>query len=250
MHRPLLRPIGVLDGLPASLYLTKPERPMQDPVILRGWIHDAQTGPTPTTLYAVAAGVQPGDWMIAVMVGGPDDQAWFPPDGGWTQIVAPRQMGTRSFEAWARQWLTGDPSTFAFTPESSSPVPTRGALAVLGNADGLASWVVGSVGVREETGTSTTNVAPALTTTTASMVITLSAEATIAADTIPPSVTAGDAVNWFWTDDASPAIETVFAASLQQVEAGLTSAVTISYGNPQTYNGLALQIAVPPIPVA
>jgi glycerophosphoryl diester phosphodiesterase len=157
-------------------------------------------------------------------------------------------MGTRGIQLFAKVREVSDGTTYSFTP--SGVVARRGVLLALGGAKTVTDLIVGSLGLRSVNGTPLTNVAPAVTTTAAnSVVLTISAEATTVDDTISPSVTAGGASEWFWSDDTDT-LEQFYVAYLNVASPGTTSNVTITYQNSQTSNGAALQIIIPEVAAA
>jgi hypothetical protein len=233
--------------IPGEVY--EPVVPPVPPPYRRGWAQHSVGGTSATVLSAVTAGAQPGDALVVAIVTGVSGATYTPPVG-WTELLAPTTMGTRTLQIFAGAHTDPETTNYEF-PAGQSAV-RRAVLVAVGGAAGVGDWVVGTLGLRNVTGTSVTNLAPSVTTVVdASLVLTVSAEATSAADTIAPEVTDGGADGWFWTGegaDPSVAIETVLAATRVMALAGVAAPVTVTYQNTQTNNGSAIQVVIPPVP--
>jgi prepilin-type N-terminal cleavage/methylation domain-containing protein len=215
-------------------------------VVQKGWSQQVLGTGSPSVLSATTAFAETGDLLVAAFCIANTSGVMVPPTG-WTQIVARTTMGTRGIQVFAKIRESSDGSTYSFGVPAA--FARRGVLIALDNtAASVSNLVVGSLGIRNVNGTSFTNVAPSITTAVNNTyVLTISAEATTADDTVAPSVTAGGATSWFWTDDTST-LETFTVAYLEQASAGPTSPITITYQNTQASNGAAFQLGIPPTP--
>ena len=157
-------------------------------------------------------------------------------------LTPPTQMGTRSMLVCADVY-SGAP--FTFTKKSPSAANSIMYVTVADGAE-LSELVAGTVGVRNVTGTSTTNVAPGVSAEKDSLVVTFSAEATTAAEPWEPTVSGSSKFAYRpQTTSGTISVETLIAAQLPISSSGLTSPVTITYPNTQANNGSAVQIVVP-----
>lgn len=212
----------------------------------------SQTSSTTTNVYDFSA-VANDSWMIAVFEVG-NITATITPPAGWTSLLpvsTPQTMGSRNFGIWARIKQSGD-TTFTWT---ASPAVNNRLVGMWGTGSApLADWQVGSVGVRSSgnvvggqsalAGTSTTTVAPAITTLhNDSLVLAINLEATAATETAPSSYSGG--TEWFWSTTTASFIESAHVLYNVQASPGSVGAVTTTYPNTQASNGAGLQVVIP-----
>lgn len=205
---------------------------------------------TGTTRTINVSTIADGSWMIASHFQGDSSNLTVTGPAGWTQLVARQVIGSRSFTLWGRIKQPGDGS-MVWTTSGSTTVSLVIAYGA-GSPAEVTSWVVGLVGVRSagdavpgrsvQAGTSTTNVAPPVTVPANTRIITVSLEATSAAESNISSVSGATA--WLYINPTN-AVESTFLASVETDSDATTSAVTISYVNAVASNGGAVQIGVP-----
>ena len=198
--------------------------------------------------------VADGSWMVAVLEIGTSSVTITPP-AGWTTLLPianTQTFGSRTFGLWGRIKQSGDAS---FTWTISSANTNR--LSVIWGTGGdiVTNWHIGNVGVRGagnvvagqsiQAGTSTTSVAPAVTTSVNnSLVLALNMEATTATETAPSSYTGGTELFWSGTD--SSYIESLHVLYNTQATPGAVGDVTTTYPNAQTSNGAGVQLIITP----
>src|SRR6478752_1600655 len=216
-----------------------------------------KSGAGSLTSWTVNAAPVAGQWQVVFLqqytISAP--AAVITPPSGWVALRTPLITNTLTVAVYAHKCSASDPSTWTFT----SNLTTAGVVVVLtgtnpANADPT-SWLV-SGGTRTGTGTALTNVAPSVTTGTASLVLSLSAERTNTTET-----SAQVTVDAAWTkylfvpqagasSDQSTGIETLAVATMAQAAAGPTGTSTWTYPNSQTSNGWAGLVAIPGFDVA
>lgn len=181
-------------------------------------------------------------WMIAVITNVIGGTPTHTQPGGWTQIGSYITSGTMYSSVWKRKRLAGD-STYTFTVTGLNNV-TAALMWFSGVADN--GWVIGTQALRSVTGTSFTNVAPSITTTTTNnLILTVSGERTTAAEADISSIT--NATKWFFKGQNTASTCTIAVGYSTMASPGATLAVTVTYPNTQGSNGWAGQIGLPPI---
>lgn len=196
---------------------------------------------TPTSGSALST----GDWMIATLTTVSATTVTAP--SGWTTLQAITQAGSLYTTIFGKIRLSGDTS-YDFTFDAGGST-SSGDLLWGSGGDVVANWTVGTNGLRATTGTSTTNVAPSVTSTTNhSLGIVISTERTSLTET---SVTSISATEWFFDQQANSSsllqtIEVGYIADVSPV--GALGAVTVTYPNSAASNGMARWIVIPPAP--
>ena len=200
----------------------------------------------------VAQGLAVGDHLIAAIAWDASGGATLSLPSGqetqWVDLIPETTLGTRRLRVLARDRRAGDDDTYDFT--LSVNASHRATLAVVRGAKAISDWTAGTVGTRAGgSGTSTTTIAPSVTTDTENnRVLSVAAEATGAGSGAGELVSVDGAGLWFFAEvggAGSSAIETIAVAEIEQVEPGATAPVTFTYENPQASNGAAVQIAIP-----
>src|SRR5690606_13188536 len=200
----------------------------------------------------VAQGLAVGDHLIAAIAWDASGGATLSLPSGqetqWVDLIPETTLGTRRLRVLARDRRAGDDNTYDFT--LSVNASHRATLAVVRGAKAISDWTAGTVGTRAGgSGTSTTTIAPSVTTDTENnRVLSVAAEATGAGSGAGELVSVDGAGLWFFAEvggAGSSAIETIAVAEIEQVEPGATAPVTFTYENPQASNGAAVQIAIP-----
>jgi PKD repeat protein len=190
--------------------------------------------------------VQANGWaLLAVELGNTTSTVTTP--SGWTVLVPITTMGSRRFTIFGRDVGTAQSGT-TVTVTISVGVSTRATLAWGRGSKVLANWVSGAVYVRGGTGT-TTNTAPAITTTAAdALLVAFSFEATSVAEGTTPTVGSPWTMNAYGaqgTGALNTAIETIAIASLAQAVAGASPTAVFTYPNSQASNGAAVMFGLP-----
>jgi len=241
---------GNESGPSTALSLTTPAAPTVTSPTVVGTTQ--RTEVTTSTLGTYELGVGPmslttGDLLLVTVVQTGYTGVTAP--AGWTTVVSSQAMGSRRMFVFSRVRQSGDGDSYTFTTEGTAGQGRAALVAVRGTSG---TYTAGTVGARSSTGTSTTTVAPGVAALVGDLVLTISAEATSAADTVAPTVTAGGATTLLWTGEVSAGtgspIETVFFATRAITTAGTTDPVTVTYQNAQTSNGASLQVAIHAVP--
>lgn len=197
----------------------------------------------------VGSAIAVGDWMVVVITGTTTTTSITPP-AGWTTILSPRLVGSEYVAAYGKIRASGETS-YSFVLNAGGT--STGSVIFWGSgADtNLSNWIVGVVTNRASSGGSATNWAESLTTTVANtLALTISTERTSAATPSSPTYTGATA--WFHMPEVgSGQIQTIDIGYIDKATAGATGRATINYGSAtQTTNGLAFQLAIPPVPDA
>ena len=191
-----------------------------------------------------------GSWMIIVVSYG--DVADVATPAGWTVLYPKYTTGTLRTYVFAKIKTSSDPATFSIAGvESISPsgVLMWGA----GASSNIAGWIKGAVSTRDGSAGQQylTTATPVTTTVAQSLVLAISTERTSLTETDVSSV-AGSTKWFFIPHAASPVpggatrIQTITVSSTVIATPSSTPPVVTTYPNPQTVNGYALQIALPP----
>lgn len=206
---------------------------------------------TGTSRSVDVSSVADGSWMIAsVFQGDSSTVTLTPPAAGWALLVPRQPIGTRSFTIWGRVKQAGD-STMTWTTSASVTISLVVAYGA-GPCRAVSEWVIGLAGVRNagnvisgqsvQAGTDSTTVAPSITVPDETRVITVSLEATSAAESNISSVSGATA--WLYINPTN-VTESTFLASVEVTTGAATSAVTTTYVNTQASNAGAVQIGIP-----
>lgn len=191
--------------------------------------------------------VPDGAWMIIVMAYTTNANAT--PPTGWTTLYSRITANTMQTMVFGKIKTSSDPSTFSIGNASSiGPASATGVIFWgTGASSDLNTWVKGTSANRNgTTAQQYITTTPTLTTTTdQSLVLSISTERTTATETDISSLTG--ATKWFFiAQPDSTKIQTITLSYAIQASAGTSTPVTVTYPNPQTTNGTALQIALPP----
>lgn len=193
----------------------------------------------------VSGSIATDDWVVIIFSSQTNISATrIPtPPGDWTSILPFDRVGTgnMTFGIWAHRRLQGE-TTYTWSQDANSGGSNYKMCFVRGAGD-INTWITGAFTYRSNTGTSTTNVATSITTTTNNtLALLLSGERTTAAETDSQvTCTAFTKVYFDNVIDSSLLIGT-----LDMVSAGPTGSSTITYPNAQTNNGIAGIIGISP----
>lgn len=184
---------------------------------------------------AAPAGVQVGDWMVAVNECTTSASTTVP--AGWTEIVPMTSSGTLRMNVMARKFQVGDTSwDFVL----SGPVSRLLGMFIVRGADELNTWVIGTAGRRVDQAATVTTTAAGINAPAGSLVVTCASERTTATgDTVSPSGAT------LWGYSFGGGVESVGAFYRECPSAETTPPVVLTYNNVQSSNGLAVQIAIP-----
>jgi prepilin-type N-terminal cleavage/methylation domain-containing protein len=188
-----------------------------------------------------------GSWMIVAFVYTGSNSTINPPSG-WSVIVPTQHTSTMQFILFAKIKTSSDPTSYTFTSGLDQSVASSTIMWGSGSSP-VANWVVGNVGLRESSGTGTTNVAPPVSAPAKSLILTISPERTVASETNVSSLT--NTTPWFFMAQGSEAsadvnIHQSILVGYTTTDTGTTtSPVTIAYPNTHFSNGLGVQIAIP-----
>ncbi len=204
---------------------------------------DISAASTTSTMDINQAGVPVGSWMIVVLAYTSAINAT--PPAGWTTLVARDSIGTLQTAIFAKIKDGTDTNPFSISMPSSSGVIGNGVFMWGSGAAPVSSWNLGTIGERGTTGTSLTNVAPAITTTVANtLVLSISTERTTVAEADITSISG--ATKWLFIPQSGSKIQTITIGYVEQAAPSTLSAVTVTYPNTQAINGTAVQLAIPP----
>lgn len=188
------------------------------------------------------------DWIIIVLTSpaasGGTKQPTAP--AGWTNIVPFGTVGsgTMCFGVWAHQRANGE-TTYTWNQTTAEASGTFSRMIFVSGADDISNWVMGDFDLRQNTGTTSTNVAASITTTSAdTLALLLAGERTLAAETDGQVTCTNFTKQWF--DNISEAC--LFVASKDMALAGATGSSTVTYPNTHSFNGIAGILGIPPPP--
>lgn len=215
-------------------------------------IVDALTGQQSgsTALTISLATVEEGEWMVAALIAGDASTSVTLP-AEWTVLSGPHTIGSRRTWEMGKIKEAGDTSLIV---TKGGTLVMRAILVHGTGADAPADWQVGTYGRRADAvGSSTTSVAPSLTTGEAdTLALAICYEATSAED---GTVQALSGTGWSLVakldDVASPDttfIEQILVAQKAMAAAGATGNATVTYQNTQASNGGGVQLALTPAP--
>ncbi len=187
-----------------------------------------------------------GDWIIAVIsYTNNADMASVP--SGWTNIVPRHTTNTMQTVVYAKIKQASDTDQQLFGAAGSGGAGTTNMALFWGsNGAAISSWTIGSFGDRANNATPTTTLTPTINVTVAkSLVLSISTERTIADETSYTSLSG--VTPWFYIPQyGSTKLQTITIGYDEQASTGTSKAMTVTYPNPQTTNGTAIQIAIPP----
>lgn len=184
-----------------------------------------------------------GSWMVVALSYTDDTYPTMP--AGWTTLLARTSVGTLRTTVFAKIKDAGDTFPMQATVLSGKD-SSNGAIFWGTGAATVNSWIMGSIFSRDGTTTyQYTTVAPSLTTASAqNLILAVSAERTIAAETDISSISG--AAKWFYIPQIGTSnLQTITVGSFTQATAGATPTVTTTYVNPHNSNGHSFQIALP-----
>ncbi|MGB4762613.1 MAG: hypothetical protein WBP12_04650 [Candidatus Saccharimonas sp.] len=193
----------------------------------------------------LSGGVSDGDWIFAVFTSASNTAALnIPtPPAGWTNIVPLVSVGsgTMSFGVWVHKRQVGE-TTYSWT-QTTGQNGTYSRLIFVGGADDVGAWTIGSFDFRQNTGTTTTNVAASITTTTNdSLALLLSGERTVTAES-DAQVTCTNFTKLYFNN---PVDHSLFVAVKSISTVASTGSSTVTYPNTHSFNGIAGIIGVTP----
>lgn len=196
-----------------------------------------------------------GNWMVVVMVVGTTAAGAQVPtaSAGWTVITpfAQAGSGTMCMGIWAKRREVGE-TTYTWTVNASTGHSNSCYYQTLwfSGARDVADWVVGSFVNRQTNATTTTTLAPAVTTThTDNYILHISAERTVAAETDPQITVSGSGFSK--VIHSAPLDNTVTFSMSSVAMSGVSAGpVTTTYPNTHSNNGIAGLIAIPAAPPA
>lgn len=170
------------------------------------------------------------------------------PPGDWISIVPFDGVGAgnMTFGVWAHKKLPGE-TTYTWNQITTPSGGSNYKMCFVSGGGEVGDWTTGSFTIRVDTGTSTTNVASSITTTKANtLALLLSGERTTASET-ESQVTCTTFMKVYFDNviDSSLLIGT-----LDMTTPGATGPSTVTYPNPQTNNGIAGIIGIPPVSTA
>lgn len=186
-----------------------------------------------------------GDWMILVITGGspPVDMDAAGDLAGWTIVRSYSAMtGTSAFQTgvWMKRRTSGETSYDWPLDGTGYAVHWR-----LMWYSGVETAFAGSFWDRSGHATTTTTIAPAVTSTAySSLVVSISTERTVAAE-VDSSISVNNGMNKRLYSLAG-GDQVVNVADKLVVQPGTSGDTTWTYPNPQTYNGLAGHICLTP----
>jgi prepilin-type N-terminal cleavage/methylation domain-containing protein len=186
-----------------------------------------------------------GSWMVVILSYNADTTPTMP--AGWSTLLTRNTIGTLRTSVFAKIKDAGD----TFPTQMTVPLGKDSSNGVVFWGTGAApvsNWVFGGIFGRDGTTTyQYTTVSPALTTASSqNLILAVSTERTTAAETDIVSI--NGATKWFYIPQIATAkIQTITLGTFTQATAGATPIVTTTYTNPQSNNGQAFQIALPPL---
>jgi prepilin-type N-terminal cleavage/methylation domain-containing protein len=186
-----------------------------------------------------------GSWMIIVVSYTNATDAV--PPAGWTNLYGRIDTNTMRTEIFGKIKTSSDPSTFSIG--STGNTTTNGVIFWGSRASSdLSTWIKGSYANRNgTTAQQYITTTPTITTTAPqSLVLSISTERTTVTETDITSLTG--ATKWFFIPQVgSTKLQTITLSTSTVASPGISSPVTVTYPNVQTLNGMALQIALPPV---
>ncbi|SDG20626.1 hypothetical protein SAMN04487781_4006 [Cellulosimicrobium cellulans] len=199
----------------------------------------ASTGATtPRTItLSPDASTAPGD-MVAVVANTTDVAASsMSLPATWAVLLSGQQAGTMRSSIWAKTWQPGDEIELAVSG-------TDGTVATVLTVKGAGPVIVGPVGVRAVTGSSTTNVAPGVAAAPGSLVLLYSGERTNSTE--PEPAAAGFTTLAWRSGGIGPNAPAVSLLAAVRTADGPVPDTTITYPNSSAANGLAIMVAIGP----
>lgn len=191
------------------------------------------------------SGVADGSWIVAICIEGNVTTGITPP-AGWTTLMAATVMGSRRMTVWGKIKGSGDTLSVA---KAGSLALSLAAVWGTGADTTVTNWQVGTAGTRAGgVGTSTTSVAPSITTTVAdSLGLAILGEATSTAEGSAPVLSGTGWNQWLYlAQSGGTSIEQIHVAYKDMASTGATGAATVTYANAQASNGMGVQIAITP----
>lgn len=187
-----------------------------------------------------------GDWIIAIFSYTNNADLSVVPSG-WTLIVPRHTTNTMQTVVYAKMKLASDSDLQSFGAAGSGGAGTTNMALLWGsNGAAISSWTIGTFGDRANNATSTTTLTPSISVPTAkSLILSISTERTIADETSYTSLTG--VTPWFYIPQyGSTKLQTITVGYDEQASTGTSKTMTVTYPNPQTTNGTAIQVAIPP----
>ena len=153
--------------------------------------------------------------------------------------------GTMSFGVWAKKRLTGETTyTWTLNNDTGRVNGVRYQMLWAQNAQDIAQWTIGSFVNRQTNATTTTALAPSVTTTQPDTLgLCIATERTIASETDAQVTMSNFTKDWFVV---ATDITTVTGVKTVSTPAA-TGDVTVTYPNSHTYNAIAGIVAIPGI---
>lgn len=191
--------------------------------------------------------VPDGAWMIVVLAYTNANNPT--PPAGWTLLIPRHTVNTLQVIAYAKIKQSGDANQQLFNAAGTTGETTSNGVFLWGmNAQDVSNWTVGSFGDRASNATSTTTLTPTVTTTVPnSLVLSMSAERTSAAETNYVSLTGVNPWIWIPQPAALPnKMQTIAIGYEEKSTPGVSNAMTVTYPNAMSTNGTAVQVVIPP----
>lgn len=190
-----------------------------------------------------SSSIADASWMVVILAFTNDTFPTMP--AGWSTLLPRSTIGTLRTSVFAKIKDASD----TFPVQATFPTGSEVSVGVLFWGTGAApvsSWVLGDRFGRDGTTTNQyTTITPALTTASQqNLILSVSTERTNLTETDVSSISG--AAKWFFIPQVGSRIQTITIGSFVQAAAGATPTVTVTYPNPQTNNGQAFQLALPP----
>ena len=182
-------------------------------------------------------------WMIIVMAYTSVQDVT--PPAGWTTLYTRLSAGTLQTMVFGKIKSSSEPATISLA--NAGATPSGVIFWGTGASGNLNSWIKGTRAVRDgSAGQQYITTTPTITTTTPqSLVLSISAERTSLTETDISSLMG--ATKWFFIPHAvGGKIQTITLGYATVATPSVSVPVVVTYPNPQTVNGMAFQIALPP----
>lgn len=185
-----------------------------------------------------------GSWMIIDLVSTNAATTVTPP--GWTVIVNNDVTNTMRSSVYAKTKSATDTDPLVLNLGSDTSA-ANGVIFWGAGAGPVNSWIVGTLGKRASNGSQQyITITPTIATmATQTLVLSISNERTTLNESDITSITG--ATKWFFNPQiGSSKIQTETLSYAVASNPSTSSVVTVTYPNPQSFNGMAFQIGLPP----
>lgn len=196
----------------------------------------------------VGTAIATGNWLVMVVTSASSDtgDTRYPQVTGWTQIRAFTQVGagTMCYGIWARLRKSNE-TTYTFNMTAGTDGSHTRLIWGTGGQD-PSNWIIGTIENRASNATSTTAVAPSITTAIPdTLALLIAAERTLAAETDGQVTCSNFTKDWFENDiDQSLLVATKNISSV-----GSTGSSTVTYPNTHAENGIAGILGIQPVTI-